>query len=132
MTVLALVRPEMRAAIDRQLALIGTEVMFVDKAADLPAITHAGRVFSVAILPASFPEADTWAFWGELRLLNPRPEILIYANRVNFQVWSGVLEAGCRDVLIEPFSGEELCRAVLDAGKAFEERRSLDVSDEVS
>jgi DNA-binding response OmpR family regulator len=120
----------MRAAIDRQLALIGIEVTFVNRAADLPAITHAEKVFSVAILPASLPEADTWAFLGELRLLNPRPEILIYANRANFQVWSGVLEAGCRDVLIEPFSGEELRRAVLDAGEAFEKRRSLASFDE--
>jgi DNA-binding NtrC family response regulator len=120
----------MRLAFQQQLALLKIDVIFIDRASDVSALAHTGKVFSVAVLPASFPDADIWALWGELALLNPRPEILIYARNANFQVWSGVLEAGGHDVLVEPFSGEELRRAVLHAKKAFEERLAQEASGE--
>jgi DNA-binding response OmpR family regulator len=132
MPVLALVPREMRAAFERQLAAVNIDVTFIDRAAELSAVTHTGKLFSVAILPATLPDADLWVMWGELRLLNPRPEILIYARSVNFQIWSGVLEAGGHDVLSEPFSAGELCKAVLDAKRTFEERLERGVLGETS
>jgi DNA-binding NtrC family response regulator len=130
MRVLAVVRRDMRVAIRHQLGGVGCDVTFIDGASELSALIRAGEVFSVVILPASLPGGEMWAMWGELSLLNPRPEILVYASRANFQIWSGVLEAGGRDVLVEPFSAEELQYAVLDAEKAFEERRTLGIIEE--
>jgi DNA-binding NtrC family response regulator len=122
MPVLALIPREMRADLARQLASVDQTVAFIDRASELFALIQKRQVFSVAVLPASLPDADIWALWGELKLLSPHPEILLYARTANFQVWSGVLEAGGHDVLVEPFSADELLRAVLHAQKAFEER----------
>ena len=132
MPVLALVPREMRAAFARQLAEVNIDVIFIDKAAELSAATPAGEPFSVAILPAALPDADMWVMWGELRLLNPWPEILIYARSVDFRIWSGVLEAGGHDVLSVPFSAGELRKAVLAAKKTFDERLERAVPGETA
>jgi DNA-binding response OmpR family regulator len=47
---------------------------------------------------------------------------LVYAHTASFQLWSGVLEAGGYDVLVEPFTAEELQGAVLRAAASFAER----------
>jgi DNA-binding NtrC family response regulator len=122
MSILALVSHQTRAAFERMAAARGLDVTFIGSASELTVLAHAEKKFSVAILPATLPDAGIWALWGRVRLLNPRPEILIYAPSVDFPTWSGVLEAGCHDVLVEPFSAEELYRAVMNAENAFEQR----------
>ena len=59
---------------------------------------------------------------GWLALLNPRPELLVYSREASFQLWSGVLESGGCDVIVEPLSDEDLQDAVLRAARSFEER----------
>jgi hypothetical protein len=54
-----------------------------------------------------------------LTLLNARPAILVYAREATFQLWSGVLELGGNDVIVEPFSDSDLQDAVLGAAKSF-------------
>lgn len=130
MKVLALMQPEMRAGFEQQLAPTDTVVTFISEAAELSALSHTSGNFSVAILPASGPETELSFLLKELRLFDPRPEILIYAAHASFQFWSGLLDAGCRDILLQPFSSGELQRAVLDAANAFEERRAGDPADE--
>lgn len=75
-------------------------------------------------ITATFSDADWWELWGTLRLLNRRQAILVYAHEATFQLWSGVLESGGDDVIVEPFSDEELQGAVLRAADSFEERAS--------
>lgn len=104
-------------------------MVFLEKATELPLLARAGKTFSVAVVPATLPDAGMWAMWGQLRLLNPRPEILMYARGPNFRVWSGVLEAGGYDVLAEPFSVEELYQAVIKAKLAFEQRVAQEAED---
>ncbi len=82
------------------------------------------RSYHVALLPAVLPDNGWWSLWGEIALLNPRPEILVYAHEATFQLWSGVLEIGGYDVIEEPFAEEKLQRAVTRAAHSFEERRS--------
>jgi hypothetical protein len=65
-----------------------------------------------------------------LGLLNRLPAILVYAREATFQLWSGVLESGGYDVIVEPISDEELQGAVLRAAKSFEERNSNGLSGE--
>lgn len=126
MRVLALVKSEMQADLERILAPVGAEMTFIDGFDSFRDLSQRQNVFAVAILPARVPESDTWALCGELRLLlTPCPEVLIYATRASFQLWSGVLDAGGRDVLLEPFSANELRDAVIDAAQAFEDRRLL-------
>lgn len=60
--------------------------------------------------------------WGALALLNARPAILVYAREATFQLWSGVLELGGYDVVVEPFSDSDLQNAALRAAKSFEQR----------
>ena len=81
-------------------------------------------------MPAVLPENGWWSLWGEIALLNPRPEILVYAHEATFQLWSGVLEIGGYDVIEEPFAEEKLQDAVNRAAHSFEERRSGSMSDE--
>lgn len=120
MRLLALTRRERQADLERMPAPVGAELTFINGFDDFSDLSQEQKIFAVAILPASLPEADSWKFWRELRLLNPSPEILIYATRATFQLWSGGLDAGGRDVLIEPLSASELQDAVLDAAQAFE------------
>jgi DNA-binding NtrC family response regulator len=120
---LALVPVEMQGQIRRQLASLGVVIDFVSKAVEVSQLALSRRSYYVALLPAELPDNGWWSLWGEITLLNPRPEILVYAHKATFQLWSGVLEIGGYDVIVEPFTGEDLKGAVTRAARSFEERR---------
>ena len=120
---LALVPAEMRRQIRRQLASLGVIIDFVSKAAEVSQLALSRQSYHVALLPAVLPDNGWWSLWGEIALLNPRPEILVYAQKATFELWSGVLEIGGFDVIVEPFTEEELQRAISRAAHSFEERR---------
>lgn len=130
MSVLACVSQDVRAAFEQK--AVGLDLYFIENASQVRGLVRQGHVFSVAILPATLPEAGIWALWGQIRLLNPRPEILVYAPGADFQTWSGVLEAGGHDVVSEPFSSEELRCSIAKAEAAFHDRISQDQGDEVA
>ena len=121
--VLALAPVEMQGQIRRQLASLGVAIDFITKAAEVSHIALSQNSYHVALLPAVLPDNGWWSLWGEITLLNPRPEILVYAHATTFQLWSGVLEIGGYDVIEEPFTEEELQSAVTRAAHSFEERR---------
>jgi DNA-binding NtrC family response regulator len=121
---LALVPVEMQGQIRRQLASLGVVIDFVSRAVDVSQLALSRRSYQVALLPAVLPDNGWWSLWGEITLLNPRPEILVYAHKATFELWSGVLEIGGYDVIVEPFTEEELQRAVTRAAHSFEERWS--------
>jgi DNA-binding response OmpR family regulator len=114
----------------RQLAPLKAKVVFSGPSGKLTHPLGEGDVFHVAILPASLPNSDWWVLCGALALLNPRPAILVYAQKATFQLWSGVLELGGYDVIVEPFSDEQLQEAVLGAARSFKERLSRDAAQE--
>ena len=128
--VFALASPEMQRELRRQLAPLGVTVIFIERAAELSYITRGQASYHVALLPAALPDADWWALWGSISLLNPRPALLVYAHTANFQLWSGVLEAGGYDVIVEPFTDREIQGAVLRAAASFEERRQSEIGNE--
>jgi DNA-binding NtrC family response regulator len=119
---LALVRREMQAQIRRQLAPVEVRVSFISRAAELSHVALSRSTYQVALLPAVLPGNSWWSLWGEIALLHPRPEVLVYAHAASFQLWSGVLEAGGYDVLVEPFSAHQLQQAVLRAAVSFTDR----------
>jgi DNA-binding NtrC family response regulator len=121
--ILALVPAEMQPQIRRQLASLGVAIDFITKAAEVSHLALSQHSYHVALLPAVLPDNGWWSLWGQIALLNPRPEILVYAHTATFQLWSGVLEIGGYDVIVEPFTDEELQRAVTRAAHSFEERR---------
>jgi DNA-binding NtrC family response regulator len=120
--ILALVPAEMQRQIRRQLASLGVAIDFITKAAEMSHLALSQHSYHVALLPAVLPDNGWWSLWGQITLLNPRPEILVYAHTATFQLWSGVLEIGGYDVIVEPFTDEELQRAVTRAAQSFEER----------
>jgi DNA-binding NtrC family response regulator len=120
---LALVPVGMQAQVQRQLAPIGVVVDFISRIVEVTQLDLSRRLYHVALVPAVLPDGGWWSLWGELALLNPRPEILVYAHEATFQLWSGVLEIGGYDVIEEPFVEEELRSAVTRAVHSFEERR---------
>ena len=122
--ILAVVPTNRRAEIARQLAPFKAELLFVGRSAEAVAI-HEDDVFEVALLPACLSGTAWWELWGTLALLSRRPAILVYAREATFQLWSGVLELGGYDVIVEPFSDEELQGAVLRAAMSFGERPSV-------
>lgn len=119
---LALVPRETQEQIRRQLAPIGVSIDFISKAAEVSHLVLSRSSYQVALLPAALPDNAWWSVWGEIALLHPRPEILVYAYAASFQLWSGVLEVGGYDVLVEPFTAEELQGAVMRAAISFTER----------
>lgn len=121
--ILALVPVEMQGQVRRQLAPLGVVVDFISRLVDVTQLDLSRRSYHVALVPAVLPDSGWWSLWGELALLNPRPEILVYAHETTFQLWSGVLEIGGYDVIEEPFAEEELKSAVTRAAHSFEERR---------
>lgn len=120
---LAVVPPDRRAEIARQLAPLKPDLLFLERLAKAEFVIREDDVFQVALLPASLSDTDWWELWGVLALLSPRPAILVYAREVTFLLWSGVLELGGYDVIVDPFSDETLRGAVLAAAMSFEERR---------
>jgi DNA-binding NtrC family response regulator len=120
--ILAVIPPSRRGELSRQLAALNANVLFVARSAEAATVIRNGDVFQVALLPASLSDTDWWELWGVLALMNPRPAMLVYAREASFQLWSGVLELGGYDVIVEPFSDEELLDVVLRAARSFEER----------
>jgi DNA-binding NtrC family response regulator len=121
---LALVRREMQQQIRSQLAPAGVSVHFITKTAEVSHLALDRSVYQVALLPASLPGNNWWALWGEISLFCPRPEVLVYAPAASFRLWAGVLEAGGYDVLVEPFTAQQLQQAVQHAADSFRERLS--------
>jgi DNA-binding NtrC family response regulator len=128
--IVALVPAAMREKVRRQLAPLGVMIDFIGKVAELSHLTLSRVTYHVALLPAALPDNGWWSLWGEIALLNPQPEILVYAHTASFQLWSGVLEIGGYDVIVEPFTDEEIQRAVLRAAKSFEDRCSTESRNE--
>ena len=128
--VLAMVPVERQGQIRRQLAPLGVIVDFISKAAELSHLALSHTSYHVALLPAALPDNGWWSLWGEMALLNPRPEILVYAQTASFQLWSGVLEIGGYDVIVEPLNDDELQQAVTRAARSFAERCSRENSNE--
>ena len=122
--VFAFASAERQPKLKRQLAPLGVTPVFIERAAELSHITRDRAFFHVALLPAALPHSDWWALWGSISLLNPRPAILVYAQTADFQLWSGVLEAGGYDVIVEPLTDEKLQEAVLRAAESFATRSS--------
>ena len=105
----------------RQLAPLHAEILFAADAAEAAAAFHEGYVFQVALLPASLSDTDWRELWGLLALLDRRPALLVYAREASFELWSGVLDSGGYDGIVEPFSDEELQDAVIRAARTFEQ-----------
>ena len=120
--VLALVSAEMQGQILRQLAPLGVAIDFISALVEITQRNLSRHLYHVALVPAVLPDIGWWSLWGELALLNPRPEVLVYAHETTFQLWSGVLEIGGYDVIEEPFAEGALQSAVTRAAHSFEER----------
>jgi FixJ family two-component response regulator len=122
---------EMHVRIRRLLASIGVAVDFISHPVELSHLARQNS-YQVALLPASLADTGWWFLWGELSLLHPRPAVLVYAQTASFQLWSDVLEVGGHDLILDPFTDEELQGAVLRAAKSFSDRSSNEEGTESS
>jgi hypothetical protein len=123
--VLAVAAAEIQDKLRSQLVSFGMLPVLVSRAVELAHHARNGKVYQVALLPATLPSSDDWwAIWGDLVMLSPQPAILVYAQTATFQLWSGVLEAGGYDVIVEPLTDEKLQEAVLRAAESFATRSS--------
>ena len=120
--ILAFVSPKRRGEFAEGLAHFNAKTLFVGDSAEAARVIGEAEVFQVALLPGNLSDTNWWELWGVLTQLHPTPAILVYTHDPSFQMWSGVLDVGGHDVVIEPFSGEELQDAVRRAAKSFEER----------
>src|SRR5271168_3565146 len=92
--ILAVISEQLQPALLKQLAPLEVTVVCVERAFEIGRLISEGAVFQVAILPAASSHVEWWALWGELCLIDPRPEILVYAETNSFQLWTGVLDMG--------------------------------------
>jgi DNA-binding NtrC family response regulator len=121
--------PHVQVEFRRQLADLHVAFLFVCRTSDLSQLVHNQELIHVVVLPTALQKVDWWALWNEICLLNPRPALLIYAHTASFQLWSSVLESGGYDVIVEPFSGEELQGAVLRAARSLEDESQDEFRD---
>jgi DNA-binding NtrC family response regulator len=129
--ILAVVAAEMQDEIRRQLTSFGMVPTLVGRATELAHQTRNGEIYHVVLLPAALPRTDEWwTIWGELVMLSPKPAMLVYAQTATFQLWSGVLEAGGYDVIVEPLTDEKLKDAILRAAETSEVIISEDAEPE--
>lgn len=119
--ILVVASDAMRMTIARQLEPLNPVIEHIRKTGEIAHLVSEGRSFDVAILPAMLPNAEWWALWGEICLLNPSPAILVYARAATFELWTGVLDLGGYDVIAEPFSDDEIQQAVLRAAQSFKD-----------
>jgi hypothetical protein len=122
--ILLVIPAERRREITRQLQPLHAELVFADPSGQTETGIREDDIFQVAILPATLTDTAWWKLWGVLGVLNKRPAILVYAREATFQLWSGVLESGGYDVIVEPFSDAEIRNAVRQAAESFEEQLS--------
>ena len=120
--IFAFVPPKRRAEFSEQLANAKARILFVGDSAEASSAIGEENLFQVALLPGSLSHTNWWELWGVLTLLHPSPAILVYTRDPSFRIWSGVLDMGGYDVVVEPFLDNELTDAVLRAAKSFEER----------
>jgi hypothetical protein len=120
--ILLVIPAERRREIIRQLQPLNAELVFADSSGQTEEGIMEDDIFQVAILPATLTDTAWWKLWGMLGVLNKRPAILVYAREASFQLWSGVLESGGYDVIVEPFTDSEIRNAVCQAAESFEER----------
>jgi hypothetical protein len=120
--ILLVVPAERRREIVRQLLPLHARLVFASSSGQTEDSIGDDDIFQVALLPATIGDTAWWNLWGMLGLLSKRPAILVYAREANFQLWSGVLDSGGYDVIVEPFSDVEIRNAVLQAAQNFEER----------
>jgi DNA-binding NtrC family response regulator len=116
--ILAIIAPEEQNKIRCQILSFGMTPVLVSSAIQLASHIRSGETYHVVLLPASLPTPeDWWAIWGDVAILRPKPAILVYAHSATFQLWSGVLEAGAYDLIVEPLTDEKLREALLRAAE---------------
>lgn len=120
--ILAVISKQRQPALLAQLSPLKMTVVCAEQAIDIERIVSDGAAFQVAILPAASSPAEWWALWGELCQIEPRPEVLVYAKDASFRLWTGVLDMGGFDVIVEPFSDLEIQGAILRAAQSFKNR----------
>jgi DNA-binding NtrC family response regulator len=120
--VLAIAAAEMQEALQEQISSFGMVPEVVTTAQQLATHIRAGERYQVVLLPATLPNTeDWWAIWGDVAMLRPKPAVLVYAHTATFQLWSGVLEAGGYDVIVEPLTDEKLKEALQRAAEGAED-----------
>ena len=129
--ILAIAALEIQEKLRRQISSFGMVPVLVNSAAQLAHHVRAGEEYQVVLLPASLPNTeDWWAIWGDIAMLTAKPSILVYAHSATFQLWSGVLEAGGYDVIVEPLTDDKLREALSSAaegsGRMLMENHELD------
>lgn len=103
---------ELEAATPGSLRRCATVQELVDESAE--------SLYAVALIPsAGFSPEEWWSLWGYLHTMEPRPSILVYALRSDFEMWTAVLEAGGFDVVVAPFTAEKLRKAIASASAEF-------------
>lgn len=122
--ILLVIPTERRSEITRQLQPLNADLVFADPSGQTEEGIKEDDLFQVAILPATLNDTAWWKLWGVLGVLHKRPSILVYAREATFELWSGVLESGGYDVIVEPFSDVEIRDAVWQAAENFGERMS--------
>ena len=122
--ILLVIPTERRSEITRQLQPLNADLVFADPSGQTEEGIKEDDIFQVAILPATLNDTAWWKLWGVLGVLHKRPSILVYAREATFELWSGVLESGGYDVIVEPFSDVEIRDAVWQAAENFGERMS--------
>jgi hypothetical protein len=127
--ILLVMPAERHPEISRQLQPLHAELVFANSAGETEQTILEDDIFQVAILPATLTDTTWWKLWGMLGVLHKRPAILVYAREATFQLWSGVLELGGYDVIVEPFSDLEIRSAVRQAAESFEDRSSNGLSE---
>jgi len=106
---------ELRAATPGPLRLCATVQELVCESAE--------RIYAVALIPSTgFLPEEWWTTWGCLNDMEPRPSVLIYALRSDFEMWTSVLESGGFDVIVAPFTAEKLRKAIASAVAEFSRR----------
>lgn len=86
-------------------------------------VQHLGRfAYAVVLLPATLLSQEWWSVWRVINTLEQRPSILIYVLHSDFRTWSGILEAGCFDVVVAPFTHQKLQAAISAAANDFNVR----------
>jgi DNA-binding NtrC family response regulator len=110
-------RNRQEAAADSLTACVCTEEL-AEKSLEEP--------FAVVLVPAgALPPEEWWSLWGLITSMEPRPSILVYAEKSDFSMWAGALDAGAFDLIVAPFTVEKLREAILSAAVDFAQRSAI-------
>lgn len=112
---LVIMAPARREKLVRQLKSFGVDVILADTRQEARRLFGAQPNVGLVLAETTLPDGDWKSVLEDVNRWGVRAGVVVCARLDDFPLWLEALEKGCRDVLAEPYSRDEVQRLVNSA-----------------